>query len=160
MNVSVDVVNNIGIIPAGHQSERSLPDRAYWLSDLWRECLDSIHTVEAQTVLLELSIDRLVSSDQVSDKDFRGKRLADQPLVISASNQRRRRRRRNCYCGVCRRCRGGGSGRRCCGRWSRGIGSGSGNLCGAPRGTDSGCGVWVYWSSHHVQEGEIEIDHC
>lgn len=95
MNVSVDVVNNIGIIPAGHQSERSLPDRAYWLSDLWRECLDSIHTVEAQTVLLELSIDRLVSSDQVSDKDFCGKRLADQPLVISANNQRQRQRRRN-----------------------------------------------------------------
>ena len=48
VDVSQEVINNIKIVPAGHASERSLPDRPYWLSDLWVECLDVIPTVEGR----------------------------------------------------------------------------------------------------------------
>lgn len=82
VGVPVKIINNLKVVPAGHQSERSLPDRDYWLSDLWMECFETIPTNEGQTALLTVSIDRLRSLDEVSELDFQDKSLQEQPLVI------------------------------------------------------------------------------
>lgn len=101
IGVPEDILNNIKIVPAGHERERSLPDRPYWLSDLWLECLDAIPTARGRTTLLRLSSKRLRSSDQVTDKDFQDKALHDQPLVLSASQTRRLRNTLIAECMVC-----------------------------------------------------------
>lgn len=89
VGVKPDVANNISIVPAGHQSDRSLPDRPYWLSDLWVECLNTISTPRGQVGLLLLSGERIKSIEQVTDADFHGKPLHEQPIVIDGPRSRR-----------------------------------------------------------------------
>ena len=89
VGVEVEIANNVSIVPAGHQSERSLPDRPYWLSNLWMECLNTIPTSEGRLAFLSSGSKRLRSADEVTRGDFRGKPLHKQPIVIDMKKSRR-----------------------------------------------------------------------
>ncbi len=91
VGVDPEIANNVRIVPAGHQSERSLPGRPYWLSDLWVESLNSIPTVKGRVALLVLSGERLRTEKEVSEADFIGKPLHEQPIVLDATSRRRLR---------------------------------------------------------------------
>ena len=98
VGVSVDIVNNIAIVPAGHPYEMSLPDRPYWLSKLWLECLDAIPTVEGQESMLALSTGRIRFSGTVTKGDHQGKKPHEQLLVFDRSDNvvlRKQRKFRN-----------------------------------------------------------------
>jgi GTP-binding protein EngB required for normal cell division len=94
VHVSVETANNIAIVPAGHPCESSLPDRPYWLTTLWMECLDAISTVDGQVNLLSVSTGRMRSHDQVSEEDFRGSGIHNHPLVMSDGNGMIRKKQR------------------------------------------------------------------
>ena len=53
------IVDSIKIIPAGHPSKHQLPDREYWLSTLWFECLNTIASPEAKEALLNINLGRI-----------------------------------------------------------------------------------------------------
>ena len=81
VHVPKEIVNKIKVIPAGHFSIRQLPDRDYWLSDLWFECMDTLPTPEAQGALLQINTPRMRSVAEVQEDDFT-KEPEAQPIVI------------------------------------------------------------------------------
>ena len=61
VGVPSEIVDCIKVIPAGHYLIRDLPDREYWFSTLWFECLDTIPSPEAKGALLKINLDRIKS---------------------------------------------------------------------------------------------------
>lgn len=110
VRVSEDTVNNIAIVPAGHPYERSLPDRPYWLTSVWMECLDAIPTVKSKTSLLLLSSERSRQPHQVTEEDFQGKKLHKHPLVfLPGGGTVQHKFRNNTLVVECMTCVAGGS---------------------------------------------------
>ncbi len=82
VGIPEDIVVFIKAVPAGHYDERQLPDREYWLSDLWFECLDALPTPEAQGAFLTLNVNRITPASTVTEDQF-SRPLHKQPLVIT-----------------------------------------------------------------------------
>ncbi len=82
VGIPKDIVSFVKAVPAGYHYERQLPDREYWLSDLWLECLDALPTPEAQGAFLTLNITRIKSASKVTEDQF-SRSLHEQPLVIT-----------------------------------------------------------------------------
>lgn len=81
VHIPKEIVSKIKVIPAGHYLIRQLPDRDYWLSDLWFECMDTLPTPEAQSALLQINIPRIRSITEVQDDDFT-KTPEAQPIIV------------------------------------------------------------------------------
>lgn len=89
IGISQDIVHFAKVVPAGSYEEWQLPDRKFWLSDLWFEVLDALATPEAQGAFLTLNIARIKSADQVSDSDFISRPLHAQPIVFEPEKNER-----------------------------------------------------------------------
>ena len=77
-----EIAKSVKVVPAGHYDNWKLPDREYWLSDLWFECLDALPTLGAQGAFLYLNMNRLHRTSSISDSELT-KPLHDQPLIIT-----------------------------------------------------------------------------
>ena len=80
VGVPKDTVDKIPIIPTGHYLVRALPDREYWLSDLWFVCVNATQTPEVKAALIEINENRLKRMQEVKETDFK-KQAEDQPIV-------------------------------------------------------------------------------
>ncbi len=80
-----DLVSKIKIVPAGYYSERNLPDRDYWLSNFFFECLDALHSPEAKGALLNLNLARFKSKNEVEESNF-SEDAENQPIVTDVEN--------------------------------------------------------------------------
>ena len=89
INVPKEIVDKIPIIPAGHYTLRALPDRNYWLSALWFECLGAIPSHEGKAAFLKINWGRIKRKRQVKETDFK-KEAEDQPIVLTESQKRGR----------------------------------------------------------------------
>lgn len=78
---SEEEAKRINIVPAGHYDNRRLPDREYWLSHLWFECLDAMPSPEAQGTFLSINIERIHLASEVSENVFY-QPSHNQPIVI------------------------------------------------------------------------------
>ena len=84
-----EIVDNIKMIPAGYYLQRQLPDRDYWLSDLWFECMDTLPTPEARGALLQINTERIKTASDLTYKDFRGDPQV-QPIVFLTGRHSRK----------------------------------------------------------------------
>ncbi len=75
-----ELVSKIKIVPAGYYNERSLPDREYWLSNFFFECLDALPSPEAKGALLNLNLSRFKAANEVEDSNFT-QDAEEQPIV-------------------------------------------------------------------------------
>ena len=75
------IVDAIPVIPAGHYLERALPDREYWLSVLWFNCVEVIPTPEGKSALVKINQGRIKRKKDVKEADFT-KEAEDQPIVV------------------------------------------------------------------------------
>lgn len=82
IGISQDIVKFVKVVPAGNYEDWQLPDREFWLSDLWFEVMDALPTPEAQGAFLTLNIARIKTAPQVSDKDFKFTPLHIQPIIF------------------------------------------------------------------------------
>ncbi len=82
IGISQDIVKFVKVVPAGNYEDWQLPDREFWLSDLWFEVMDALPTPEAQGAFLTLNIARIKTASQVSDKDFKFTPLHIQPIIF------------------------------------------------------------------------------
>ena len=76
------IVDAISVIPAGHYLERDLPDREYWLSALWFNCVDVIPTLEGKAALIKISQGRLKMKKDVKETEFM-KQAENQPIIVN-----------------------------------------------------------------------------
>ena len=81
VGVPKDIVDEIPVIPAGHYLLRALPDREYWLSDLWFVCINAIPRPEVKVALIKINQNRLKRKQEVKEEDFK-KQAEDQPIVV------------------------------------------------------------------------------
>ena len=81
VGVPKEIVDAIPVIPAGHYLKRALPDREYWLSDLWFACINATQTPEAKAALIKINENRLKRKQEVKETDFK-KQAEDQPIVV------------------------------------------------------------------------------
>ena len=79
--VPKEIVDAILVIPAGHYLERALPDREYWLSELWFNCIDAIPSPEGKAALVKINQGRIKRKKDVKETDFE-KEAEDQPIVV------------------------------------------------------------------------------
>ena len=79
--VDKEIVDKIPVIPVGHYQTRALPDREYWLSDLWFVCINAISSPEAKIALIKMNENRLKRKQEVKETDFE-KQPEDQPIVV------------------------------------------------------------------------------
>ena len=79
--VPKDIVDAILVIPAGHYLERTLPDREYWLSALWFNCVDAIPSPEGKAALVKINQGRIKRKKDVKETDFENE-AEDQPIVV------------------------------------------------------------------------------
>ena len=75
------IVDAIPVIPAGHYLERALPDREYWLSALWFNCVAAVPTLEGKAALVKINQGRMKREQDVNETDFTTK-AEDQPIVV------------------------------------------------------------------------------
>ena len=79
------LLDKMKMIPAGHYEERMLPDRDYWLSNVYFECLNALPSPNAKGALLKLNLDRFRVQSEVIESEF--KKQADcQPIVVSSDS--------------------------------------------------------------------------
>ena len=76
------IAKSVKVVPAGHYKNPTLPDRKFWLSDLWFECLDALPTLGAQGAFLFLNIDRIKPSSSINESQLT-QPLKDQPIPFS-----------------------------------------------------------------------------
>ena len=79
--VPKEVVDAIPVVPAGHYLERALPDREYWLSALWFNCIDAVQTLEGKAALVKINQGRIKREQDVKETDFTTE-VEDQPIVV------------------------------------------------------------------------------
>lgn len=84
-SVPPEIVEQVKVIPTGHESESQLLDGSLWFSNFWLECLTAIPTVEGRTALIKVNAQRFKSHKEVSSTDFLGP-LVSQPIVIGRGN--------------------------------------------------------------------------
>ena len=75
------IVDAIPVVPAGHYLERTLPDREYWLSALWFNCIDAIPSPEGKAALAKINQGRMKREQDVKETDFT-KEAHQQPIVV------------------------------------------------------------------------------
>ena len=85
IKVPREIAMSVVIVPAGHHLKRKLPDRDYWLSTLWFQCLEAIATPEGRVALVRTNVPRMRQQNQVTEKDF-GLPPEDQPIVVEGSS--------------------------------------------------------------------------
>ncbi len=81
-SVPTEIAEKIEIVPAGHYKDIHLPVRKYWLSNLWRKCLNAITTTEEKVALVKVNVFRLKNEKDVKDEDFEQK-PENQPIVVN-----------------------------------------------------------------------------
>ena len=69
IGVPQKIVESLPITPAGLYDKWQLPDRDYWLSDLWFQCLYTLPTPEAQGAMIKITLDRLKLPSEVTAPD-------------------------------------------------------------------------------------------
>ena len=79
--VDEPTANNVLVEPAGYYKKPSLPNRKYWLSELWVQVFVTISD-SGKIALLKSASDRLRSSAEVTDDDFKNE---IQPIIVSGS---------------------------------------------------------------------------
>ena len=84
IKVPEEIAMSVVVVPAGHPLKRKLPDRDYWLSTLWFQCLEAITTPEGRVALVRTNVPRMRQQNQVTEQDF-GLPLEDQPIVVEGS---------------------------------------------------------------------------
>ena len=75
-------VDAILVVPAGHYLKRTLPDREYWLSALWFNCVDAIPSPEGKAALVKINQGRIKRKKDVKETEFK-KQAEDQPIVVN-----------------------------------------------------------------------------
>ena len=81
IKISEEIVEKIKIVPAGYHNEIHLDVQTYWLSNIWRQCFDSIKTKEARIALVKMNVSRLMTDKKVKDEDFNGP-PEKQPIIV------------------------------------------------------------------------------
>ena len=81
VKVPENIVEKMKIVPAGYYDDPKLPDRDYWLSDFYFECLDALPSPDSKGALLKLNLNRLKTREEVKDSDFKTE-IELQPLVF------------------------------------------------------------------------------
>ena len=79
LHVSVDIVENITVVPAGYY-QPSLPGREYWLTDVWVAMVSTTNT-RAQHIPVIFSCHRFQNASRISAIVFQ-KSSENQPFVI------------------------------------------------------------------------------
>ncbi len=75
---------DIKVVPAGHYKQLHLPDRDYWLSILWNECITILPSEEMKEVLMKMNASRL--KENVVSQDFEGKEIHEQPILYPTTS--------------------------------------------------------------------------
>ena len=81
IGVPQEIVESLPMTPAGLYDEWQLPDRDYWLSDLWFGCLYALPTPEAQGAMVKITLDRLKLPSEVTAPDQHPSPLPGQPHI-------------------------------------------------------------------------------
>ena len=72
---------NIKVVPAGHYSRPSLPDRESWLADLFLECISTMPE-DAQEAMIKGNLSRLQRSQSFYPGVVRGKKIYEQQITV------------------------------------------------------------------------------
>ena len=64
VKIDPKIVKNMKVVPAGHYMIPGLPDRKYWFSTLWFQCLDAITTDQAKAALVYSYQGRISEGDK------------------------------------------------------------------------------------------------
>ena len=80
INVPEEIAKSVVVVPAGHSRKHKLPDRDYWLSTLWGECIGVTNTPESKLALVRINATRIRRQNQVNEAEFE-RPLEDQPIV-------------------------------------------------------------------------------
>ena len=80
VKIDESIVRNVKFVPAGYHEEPSLPDREFWLSDVWFNCLETIKTSEGKTAFLSMNASRIKERHDLHEGDFH-RDIEKQPIV-------------------------------------------------------------------------------
>ena len=82
-DLSESETHRVKVVPAGHYKIPNLPDREYWLTYLWFECLEALGTPEAKEAMINIGTSRLMIDSEVDNTCTKGiERIEDYPLII------------------------------------------------------------------------------
>lgn len=84
LGIPKKILDDIKIIPAGHERMPDLPGVKFWLSRMWFQCFDSISSIDQRCALLQMNLERFKEVTQTKKEDF-DKKAEDQPIVVSES---------------------------------------------------------------------------
>ena len=82
VRIEDSLADSVKIVPAGYHTEPSLPDREFWLSEMWFECLGAIKAPEAREAFYLLSKERIKDRQDLKEGDFQGD-MEKQVIVTS-----------------------------------------------------------------------------
>ncbi len=92
-----EMAERVKIVPAGRYDNRKLPDREYWLSDLWFECLDAMPSPGAQGAFLSINLHRIRPFEEITEEEW-SQSLKDQPCNCYSIIRKKGKGKRYCTC--------------------------------------------------------------